>query len=132
MSDEIPERGEIIRSTVITVVFAALLLIVSLLFWAWSAEEVIATSPVGSLNAINEFLVPIFEILAMFGFFVFITITAVNLRLFLTQIRSGWLEIVILVILNAIMAYLMFGVNVTAMTTLLAFAFVVYLYLLQE
>jgi len=132
LSDEIPERGEIIRSTVITVVFAALLLIVSLLFWAWSAEEVIATSPVGSLNAINEFLVPIFEILAMFGFFVFITITAVNLRLFLTQIRSGWLEIVILVILNAIMAYLMFGVNVTAMTTLLAFAFVVYLYLLQE
>ncbi|MFX1368504.1 MAG: hypothetical protein ACFFAY_07910 [Promethearchaeota archaeon] len=132
MSDELPERDEIIRSTVITVILTAILLIVSLAFWAWSAEEVIASSPVGALNAMNPFLAPLIEILAMFGVFVFLTVTAVNLRLFLTRLRSGWFEIILLVIIVTIMTYLMFGTNVAAVETLLSLAFVVYLYLLQE
>ncbi|NHI83105.1 MAG: hypothetical protein EAX81_02205 [Candidatus Thorarchaeota archaeon] len=132
MSDEIPEREEIVRSTIITVFFAIILLIFGLALWAWSAPDVIDTSLVGSLNAANPFLVPIIEIFTMFGMFVFLTVTAVNLRLYLTQIRSGWLEIIILLVVVCLAAYFMYSIEVAVVTVLLSMAFIVYLYLLQE
>ncbi|NHJ12468.1 MAG: hypothetical protein EAX95_02275 [Candidatus Thorarchaeota archaeon] len=132
MSDEVPEREEIIRSTIITVFLTAILLVFGLVMWAWSAPDIIATSPVGALNTMNLFLVPIIEIFTMFGVFVFLTVTAVNLRLYLTQIRSGWLEIIVLLIIVTLMAYLMYSLEVAAVTALLSMAFIVYLYLLQE
>ncbi len=137
MSDEIhlyeaPERREIVRSTVVTVVLTALLMMLGLAFWAWSEPDVIATSPVGALNDINPFLTLILEILIMAGVFVFLTVTAVNLRLYITNIRAGWGEIILLVIIATIMTFLMFESGVATVTFLLSLAFVVYLYFLQQ
>ncbi|MFW9966007.1 MAG: hypothetical protein ACFFEA_02555 [Candidatus Thorarchaeota archaeon] len=132
MSDDIPERSEIIRSTIITVILTVVLLSLALAFWAWSAPEVIGTSPVGALNDMNPFLVLIIEILVMSGVFIFLTITVINIRLFLTQIRAGWLEIILLLIVTFVMTFLMFESGVAIVTLLLSLAFIVYLYMLQE
>ena len=132
LSDDIPERGTIIRSTVITTIISVVFLIIGLAFWAWSEAQVIDDSPVGALNAMNPFLAPIIEILVMSGFFIFLTVTVVNLRLFITQIRSGWTEVILLLIIIFVITFLMFEAAVAAVTLLLSLAFVVYLYLLQE
>jgi hypothetical protein len=108
------------------------LLSLGLAFWAWSAPDVIGTSPVGALNDMNPFLVLIIEILVMSGVFVFLTITVINIRLFLTQIRAGWTEIILLLIIIFVMAFLMFEPGVAIVTLLLSLAFVVYLYMVQE
>ncbi|MHA2602759.1 MAG: hypothetical protein AM324_011600 [Candidatus Thorarchaeota archaeon SMTZ1-83] len=132
MSDDIPERSAIIRSTIITVILTVVLLSLGLAFWAWSAPEVIGTSPVGALNDMNPFLVLIIEILVMSGVFIFLTITVINIRLFLTQIRAGWTEIILLLIVTFVMTFLMFDSGVAIVTLLLSLAFIVYLYMLQE
>jgi hypothetical protein len=108
------------------------LLILGLAFWAWSAPEVIATSPVGAINAVNPFLVLIIEILVMSGMFFFLTITVVNIRLFMTQIRAGWTELILLLIVVFVMTILMFIPEVAIVTLLLSLSIVVYLYMLQE
>ncbi|MFW9888443.1 MAG: hypothetical protein ACFFER_09685, partial [Candidatus Thorarchaeota archaeon] len=108
MSDEIPERGEIIRSTIITVILTVVLLSVGLALWAWSAPEVIESSPIDVLNDMNPFLAPIIEILVMSGMFLFLTITVVNIRLYITQIRAGWTELILLLIVVFVMTFLMF------------------------
>jgi hypothetical protein len=132
LSYDIPERSEMVRSTIITVILTVVLLSLGLAFWAWSAPDVIGTSPVGALNDMNPFLVLIIEILVMSGVFVFLTITVINIRLFLTQIRAGWTEIILLLIIIFVMAFLMFEPGVAIVTLLLSLAFVVYLYMLQE
>lgn len=132
MSDEIPERSEIVRSTIITVILTVVLLSLGLALWAWSAPEVIDTSPVGALNDMNPFLVLIIEILVMSGMFLFLTITVVNIRLYLTQIRSGWTELILLLIVVFVMTFLMFESGVAIVTLLLSLAVIVYLYMLQE
>ncbi len=132
MSDDIPERSAIIRSTIITVILTVVLLSLGLAFSAWSAPEVISTSPVGALNDMNPFLVLIIEILVMSGVFIFLTITVINIRLFLTQIRAGWTEIILLLIVTFVMTFLMFDSGVAIVTLLLSLAFIVYLYMLQE
>lgn len=132
MSYDIPERSEMVRSTIITVILTVVLLSLGLAFWAWSAPDVIGTSPVGALNDMNPFLVLIIEILVMSGVFVFLTITVINIRLFLTQIRAGWTEIILLLIIIFVMAFLMFEPGVAIVTLLLSLAFVVYLYMVQE
>ncbi|MFX1330520.1 MAG: hypothetical protein ACFE9W_03110 [Promethearchaeota archaeon] len=134
MSDEIPERSEIIRSTIITVILTVVLLSVGLALWAWSSPEVIETelSPIDVLNDINPFLAPIIEILVMSGMFLFLTITVVNIRLYLTQIRAGWTELILLLIVVFVMTFLMFESGVAIVTLLLSLAIVVYLYMLQE
>jgi len=132
LSDDIPERSAIIRSTIITVILTVVLLSLGLAFWAWSAPEVIGTSPVGALNDMNPFLVLIIEILVMSGVFIFLTITVINIRLFLTQIRAGWTEIILLLIVTFVMTFLMFDSGVAIVTLLLSLAFIVYLYMLQE
>ncbi|MFX1262266.1 MAG: hypothetical protein ACFFAZ_09280 [Promethearchaeota archaeon] len=134
MSDEIPERSEIIRSTIITIILTVVLLSVGLALWAWSSPEVIETelSPIDVLNDINPFLAPIIEILVMSGMFLFLTITVVNIRLYLTQIRAGWTELILLLIVVFVMTFLMFESGVAIVTLLLSLAIVVYLYMLQE
>ncbi|MFW9846332.1 MAG: hypothetical protein ACFFD6_06270, partial [Candidatus Thorarchaeota archaeon] len=110
MSDEIPERREIIRSTIITVILTVVLLSIGLALWAWSSPEVIETelSPIDVLNDMNPFLVPIIEILVMSGMFLFLTITVANIRLYMTQIRAGWTELILLLIVVFVMTFLMF------------------------
>ncbi|MHA1925883.1 MAG: hypothetical protein ACXABV_10590 [Candidatus Thorarchaeota archaeon] len=132
MSDDIPERSEIVRSTITTVILTVVLLSIGLALWAWSAPEVIDTSPVGALNDMNPFLVLIIEILVMSGMFLFLTITIVNIRLYLTQIRAGWTELILLLIVVFVMTFLMFESGVAIVTLLLSSAAIVYLYMLQE
>jgi hypothetical protein len=100
--------------------------------WAWSSPEIIDSSPVGALNAINPAITVLLEVLVMLGFFVFLSVTVINLKLFLTEIRAGWTEVIVVLIVLAIMASTMFGVFVGAASVILSLGFVVYLYLLQE
>ncbi|MFW9809587.1 MAG: hypothetical protein ACFFE6_09430 [Candidatus Thorarchaeota archaeon] len=132
MSEEIPERRDIIRSSAITIILTVLFLILGLALWAWSSPDVIDSSPVGLLNEINPAITVLIEVLVMFGFFMFLSITTINLRLMLTQIRAGWLDVILLLILLVIMASTMFGLFVGAASVILSLGFVVYLYLLQD
>jgi hypothetical protein len=131
VSQEI-DRSKMIRSTAITVALAIIFISLGLLFWAWSSPDVVDNTLVGTLNDINPYLVIVIEIFLSFGFYVFLTITLVNLRLFITKIRASWLEIVGPLILVALIAYFLFEVYVAAATFVLCLGFVVYLYLLQE
>jgi len=130
VSDEVPAREEIVRSTIITVILTSVFLILSLLFWAWANSEV--DSPITTLNDINPFIAIVLEVLFMFGMFVFLTVTVTNLRHYLTLIRSGWLEIIVLLIISTLIAYFMFGTEVAAASFVLFLGFIAYLYLLQE
>ncbi|MHA1905057.1 MAG: hypothetical protein ACXADL_14475 [Candidatus Thorarchaeota archaeon] len=130
MSDDIPTRDEIVKSSIITVILTSIFLILGVLFWAGSAPGV--TSFVTTIDAINPFITVLLEVLFMFLSFVFLTVTIVNLRLYVTQIRAGWLEIFILLIVMTIFSWLMFDGNVAGASFALSLGFVVYLYLLQE
>ncbi|MFW9908705.1 MAG: hypothetical protein ACFFEF_09025 [Candidatus Thorarchaeota archaeon] len=130
MSDEIPAREELIRSTIITVVMTSIFIILGLLFWAWTGLE--GGSPVTALNDINPYITIIFEVIFMFGMFVFLTVTVINLRHYLTRIRAGWMEIILLLILSVLIAYFMFGAEVAAASFVLFLGFVAYMYLLQD
>lgn len=132
VSDETPERSEIVRSSVITTSLSVVLLILGLAFWAWSSPDVINTSPVGALNAISPYVTAVLEVLMMLGFFVFLVVTVINLRLFLTGIRAGWTEVLLVLVVVSAMSWLMFGVVVGAATGILSLGFVVYLYALQD
>jgi len=132
VSDEIPERSEMIRSTIITILLTAVFIVLGLAFWAWSSPEVIATSPVGAINNMNPAVTVFLEVIVMLMAFVFLSVTVINLRLMLTNIRAGWSEVIILLIFIAIMTTAMFGLFVGAGTTALSFGFVVYVYLLQD
>ncbi len=130
VSDDIPERDEIVRSTVITVFFTVIFLIIDIMFWAWTASEV--DTPVTWLNNVNPVLAPVIEVFTMFLVFVFLVTTVVNLRLYMTKLRSGWTEIILLFIIILAMGWVMFGSNVGLAIGVLSLAFIGYLYLLQE
>ncbi|TFF91729.1 hypothetical protein EU545_03135 [Candidatus Thorarchaeota archaeon] len=132
MSDETPERSEIVKSSVITVSLSVVLLVLALTFWAWSSPDVIDTSPVGGLNAISPYLTVVLEVFMMLGFFVFLVVTVINLRLYVTGIRAGWTEVILVFVLVSVMSWLMFGAAVGAATGIVSLGFVVYLYLLQD
>lgn len=132
VSDETPERREIIRSSVITIMLSAILLILGLVFWAWSSPDVIDTSPVGFLNDISPYLTVVLEVFMMFGLFVFVVVTVINLRLYFTGIRAGWTEVALVFIVVVAMSWLMFGAATGAATGIVSLGFVVYLYLLQD
>ncbi|MFW9958346.1 MAG: hypothetical protein ACFFCT_09755 [Candidatus Odinarchaeota archaeon] len=132
MSDDIPERREMIRSTVITILLTVVFLILGLAFWAWSSPAIIATSPIGVLNSINPFVTVLIESLTMLGMFIFLSVTVINLRLFISNVRAGWFEVIAIFILIIAMSWLMFGSGVGGVTAILSLGFVVYLYLLQE
>ncbi len=132
VSEETPERSKMIRSLLVTIIFSVLILVLGISLWAWSSPEIIDSSPVGALNAINPAITVLIEVLVMLGFFVFLSVTVINLKLFLTEIRAGWTEVIVVLIVVAIMASTMFGVFVGAASVILSLGFVVYLYLLQE
>jgi hypothetical protein len=132
VSEETPERSTMMRSSIITITFTAIFLILALALWAWSSPDIIDTSPVGALNEINPAVTVAIEVLVMLMFFVFLSVSVINLRLMLTEIRAGWTEVIILLIVQAIMASTMFGVFVGAASVIVSLGFVVYLYLLQE
>jgi len=132
VSEETPERSKMIRSLLVTIIFSVLILVLGISLWAWSSPEIIDSSPVGALNAINPAITVLLEVLVMLGFFVFLSVTVINLKLFLTEIRAGWTEVIVVLVVVAIIASTMFGVFVGAASVILSLGFVVYLYLLQE
>ncbi|NWF95699.1 MAG: hypothetical protein HXY34_06120 [Candidatus Thorarchaeota archaeon] len=132
MSDNLPERRDLIRSTVVTVLFSTVFLLLAIAFWAWSSPDFIATSPVGVLNSINVWLTYVVEIASLTLTFIFVTVTVVNLRFGLTGIRSGWTEIVIMLAVIGGISYGMFGPNIAAATLAFSLGFVAYLFLHQE
>lgn len=132
MSDDTPERSEMIRSTVITITFSVVFLIIGLALWAWSSPDIIETSPVGSLNSFNPYVTVIIESLTMLGMFIFLSVTLINMRLFLSEIRAGWMEVISVFFVVVAISWLMFGAAVGGVTAVFSLGFVVYLYLLQE
>ena len=132
VSEETPERSKMIRSLLVTIIFSVLILVLGISLWAWSSPEIIDSSPVGALNAINPAITVLIEVLVMLGFFIFLSITVINLKLMLTEIRAGWIEVIVVLIVLALMASTMFGIFVGAASVILSLGFVVYLYLLQE
>ena len=132
MSDETPERREMIRSTIITVLLTVVFFVIGLAFWAWSSPEVIDTSPVGAINEMNPALTVLIEVVVMVMAFIFLSVTVINLRLMLTNIRAGWIEVIAILIVIAIASSAMFTLFVGAATVILSLGFVVYLYLLQD
>ncbi|MFX1559638.1 MAG: hypothetical protein ACFFBL_03555 [Promethearchaeota archaeon] len=132
MSDETPERSELIRSTIITIFLTTVFFILGLALWAWSSPEVIDSSPVGAINELNPALTVLIEVLVMVMAFIFLSVTVINLRLMLTNIRAGWAEVIVLLIIIAIASSAMFNLFVGAATVILSLGFVVYLYLLQD
>ena len=132
MSDETPERSEMVRSTIITVLLTVVFFVIGLVFWAWSSPEVIDTSPVGAINEMNPALTVLIEVVVMVMAFIFLSVTAINLRLMLTNIRAGWTEVIVSLIVIAIASSAMFTLFVGAATVILSLGFVVYLYLLQD
>ena len=132
MSDETPERSEMMRSTIITVLLTVLFFVLGLAFWAWSSPEVIDTSPVGAINEMNPALTVLIEVLVMVMAFIFLSVTVINLKLMLSNIRAGWTEVIVVLIVMAIASSAMFGLFVGASTVILSLGFVVYLYLLQD
>ena len=130
VSDDIPERSEMIRSIIITSIFSTILLSLGIVFWFWSTLE--SDNIVTMLNDINPFLTIVLEILFMSGFFVFLTVTVTNLRLTTTQIRAGWMEVICTLILVTAISWIMFEMYVGIATCIISIGFIVYLYLLQE
>lgn len=132
MSDDVPDRSETIRSAAITVILTVVFLIVGLAFWVWSFTDIIDTSPVGAINALNPYVTVIIEALAMLGMFIFLSVTVINAKLFLSGIRAGWMEVIAVFVVVVAISWVMFGVAVGGVTAVLSLGFVVYLYLLQE
>jgi magnesium-transporting ATPase (P-type) len=132
VSDDIPERGEMIRSSVITVIFTAVFTIIALVLWAWESLPEDEISPLDALNDLNPYVTLLIEALVMLGFFIFLCVTVINLRMFFSDVRAGWLEVIASYILVVAMAWLMFGSAVGGVSAILCLGFVVYLYLLQD
>ena len=132
MSDDTPDRRDMVRSSVITILLTVVFFVIGLAFWAWSSPDVIDTSPVGAINAINPALTVLIEVLVMVLAFIFLSVTVINLKLMLSNIRAGWTEIIAILIFMAIVSSAMFDLFVGSATVVLSLGFVVYLYLLQE
>lgn len=132
MSDDVSERSEDMRSAVITIIFTVVFLILGIALWVWSSPDIIDTSPVGVLNSFNPYVTLIIESLTMLGMFIFLSVTVINMRLFLSEVRAGWLEVISVFIIVVAISWLMFGAAVGGVTAIFSLGFVVYLYLLQE
>jgi len=132
VSDDVPDRSETIRSAAITIILTVVFLIVGLAFWAWSFPDIIDTSLVGTINDFNPYVTVIIESLAMLGVFIFLSVTVINAKLFLSGIRAGWMEVISIFIIVVAISWVMFGAAVFGVTAVLSLGFVVYLYLLQE
>ena len=132
MSDDIPERSDMIKSTVITVIIAAVFMIIALALWAWESLPEDELSPLDTLYDINPYVPLLIEALVMLGLFVFVIVTVINLRLFFSEVRAGWLEVISIFILIVALAWIMFGSAVGGISAIFCLGFIVYLYLLQD
>ena len=132
MSEDVSDRSEMIRSAVITIFFTVVFLILGIALWIWSSTDIIETSLVGMLNELNPYLTVIIEALTMLGMFIFLSVTVINLKLFLSGVRAGWMEVIVVFIVAVAVAWIMFGTAVGGVTAIFSLGFVVYLYLLQE
>ncbi len=132
MSDAVSERSDNVRSAVITIILTVVFLVIGLALWVWSSPDIIDTSPIGALNSLNPYVTVIIESLTMLGMFIFLSVTVINLKLFLSEVRAGWLELILVFLLVVAMSWVMFGTAVGGVTAILSLGFVVYLYLLQE
>lgn len=121
-----------VRSSIITILLTVVFFVIGLAFWVWSSPGVIESSPVGALNALNPAVTVLIEVLVMVMAFVFLSVTAINLKLMLTSLRAGWTEVIAILIVIAIVTSAMFDLFVGAATVVISLGFVVYLYLLQE
>ena len=121
-----------VRSSIITILLTVVFFVIGLAFWVWSSPGVIESSPVGALNALNPAVTVLIEVLVMVMAFVFLSVTAINLKLMLTSLRAGWTEVIVILIVIAIVTSAMFDLFVGAATVVISLGFVVYLYLLQE
>ncbi len=130
VSDDIPERDEFVRSTIISVIMTSVFFILGILFYVWSQPDV--ESVLTSINQSNPILVPLLEIVFMVLAFLFLTVTIVNIKLFMTQIRAGWLDIILILALMLVITFAMFGSEVTAASLVGDLGIITYLYLLQE
>ena len=126
------ERSEDVRSAVITIILTVVFLVIGLTLWLWSSPDIIDTSPIGAMNSFNPYVTVIIESLTMLGMFIFLSVTVVNLRLFISEVRAGWIEVISVFILVVAISWLMFGAAVGGVTAILSLGFIVYLYLLQE
>ena len=126
------ERSEDVRSAVITIILTVVFLVIGLALWLWSSPDIIDTSPIGAMNSFNPYVTVIIESLTMLGMFIFLSVTVVNLRLFISEVRAGWIEVISVFILVVAISWLMFGAAVGGVTAILSLGFIVYLYLLQE
>lgn len=132
MSDDTPERSQMIRSTVITTSFAVVFMIIALTLWAWASLPEDEISPVDMLNDISPWLTGILEVMLMLGLFIFLSVTVINLRSFISEVRAGWLEVIAIFIIVVAMSWIMFGGSVGGVTAVFSLGFIVYLSLLQE
>jgi len=107
-------------------------MIIALTLWAWSSLSEVETSPIDILNDFNPYVTILVEALTMLCVFIFLSVTVINLRLFISNVRAGWLEVIMLFIIVITMSWLMFGSGVGGVSAVLSLGFVVYLYLLQE
>ena len=126
------ERSEDVRSAVITIILTVVFLVIGLALWLWSSPDIIDTSPIGAMNSFNPYVTVIIESLTMLGMFIFLSVTVINLRLFISEVRAGWIEVISVFILVVAISWLMFGAAVGGVTAILSLGFIVYLYLLQE
>ena len=126
------ERSEDVRSAVITIILTVVFLVIGLALWLWSSPDIIDTSPIGAMNSFNPYVTVIIESLTMLGMFIFLSVTVINLRLFISEFRAGWIEVISVFILVVAISWLMFGAAVGGVTAILSLGFIVYLYLLQE
>jgi len=130
MSDDIPERDEFVRSTIISVVLTSIFFILGILFYIWTLPDV--ESVLTGLYESNPILVSLLEIIFMVLAFLFLIVTVVNIRLFMTQIRAGWLDVIMILALMLVITFAMFGSEVTAATLVGDLGIITYLYLLQD
>ncbi|MBD3407905.1 MAG: hypothetical protein GF411_17425 [Candidatus Lokiarchaeota archaeon] len=132
MSGNTPEKSELMRSNVVTILLSIILLVVALTLWAWSSPDVIDTSPVGAIQDLNPWVLWGLELLVMIGFFFFASISAFNLRLMISGIRAGWTEIIVLIIIVTAMSYLMFSPELAAATFIASLGVLSYFYMIQR
>jgi len=132
VSDDVSERSEDMRSAVITIIFTVVFLILGIVLWVWSSPDIIDTSLIGVINSFNPYVTLIIESLTMLGMFIFLSVTVINMRLFLSEVRAGWFEVISVFIIVVAISWLMFGAAVGGVTAIFSLGFVVYLYLLQE
>ncbi|TXT53947.1 MAG: conserved membrane protein of unknown function [Candidatus Thorarchaeota archaeon] len=132
MSDNTPDKSELMRSNIVTILFTVILLVIALTLWAWSSPDVVDTSPVGAITEINPWLLWGIELVIMIGLFFFASLSTINLRLMISGIRAGWTEMIALIIVVTALAFFMFSPELAAATLVATLGILSYFYMIQR